>query len=732
MARLLKQSTAFTFRVGPFLDDTDGKTAETGLTIAQADMQISKNGGAFAQTSDAAPTTTHDADGWYQCPLTTTDTDTLGAFTIQIGMAGALPVWEHFIVVPANVFDSLVAGSETLNADVTEWLGTAAATPTVGGVPEVDVTHWLGTGVSAGTAGIPSVNTTAIFNNILPALLLERWLNEGKTSTADSGTTTTLVDTSLSEADDLWNGALLVFTNGTNNGYTAIVTDFDAATDTLTFTPAVPNAVTTEDFILLPGLGHANVQAWLGTPATLSTGNKPDVNVDEWADVLLATTNPLPNAAADAAGGLPISDAGGLDVDSKLANTNEITVARMAELDAANLPTDVAAIITRGDIAWITGSGAVEKVLLQSTTIATLASQTSFTLTAGSADDDAYNDALIVIEDVSTATQKAIGLILDYTGSSKTVTLAADPGIFTMAATDKVAIIARHPQSDTTRWNGTAVATPDTAGLPKVTVKEGLGTGEWPVIRDNTAQAGAAATITLDGSASATDDLYKWLECYIYGGTGLGQSRPIVGYVGSTKVATISPDWVTNPDATSTFKLRLNPALLLVADSADLDDAGSLAKLIADKLALITSSTTLATNTLFSDGDVIILLQGESKEGDNRLRFEIDGTTAGGDLTGFTPRFGITKITTNIGTGSLEITGALVDAGLSTQHVLFALTQAQTAALALSPGTSHPFFVNKNEVYAYTFTFSAFDAGTACPSFATGHVDVKKRDTTCA
>lgn len=40
----------------------------------------------------------------------------------------------------------------------------------------------------------------------------------------------------------------------------------------------------------------------------------------------------LPNAAADAAGGLPISDAGGLDLDTKLANTNEITAARMGAL----------------------------------------------------------------------------------------------------------------------------------------------------------------------------------------------------------------------------------------------------------------------------------------------------------------------------------------------------------------------------------------------------------------
>lgn len=40
----------------------------------------------------------------------------------------------------------------------------------------------------------------------------------------------------------------------------------------------------------------------------------------------------LPNAAADAGGGLPISDTGGLDLDAKLANTNEVTAVRMATL----------------------------------------------------------------------------------------------------------------------------------------------------------------------------------------------------------------------------------------------------------------------------------------------------------------------------------------------------------------------------------------------------------------
>lgn len=40
----------------------------------------------------------------------------------------------------------------------------------------------------------------------------------------------------------------------------------------------------------------------------------------------------LPDAAADASGGLPVSDAGGLDLDTQLAETNEITAVRMGAL----------------------------------------------------------------------------------------------------------------------------------------------------------------------------------------------------------------------------------------------------------------------------------------------------------------------------------------------------------------------------------------------------------------
>ncbi len=158
MAQFLKQSTAHTFRIGPFVDSTDGVTAETGLTIAQADLQISKAGGAFAQTS-ASPTTTHDVDGWYQCPLTSTDTNTVGSLTVQIVMAGALPVWKEFVVMPANVYDSLVGGTDLLDVNTAQWLGTACATPDTAGYVKTTIKNGTGTGELSITSGAVKIQT---------------------------------------------------------------------------------------------------------------------------------------------------------------------------------------------------------------------------------------------------------------------------------------------------------------------------------------------------------------------------------------------------------------------------------------------------------------------------------------------------------------------------------------------------------------------------------------------
>lgn len=98
------------------------------------------------------------------------------------------------------------------------------------------------------------------------------------------------------------------------------------------------------------------------------------------------------------------------------------------------------------------------------TTIATLSSQTSFTLTTGPAEDDALNGMWAQIHDAASAVQKAWVLIDDYTGSTKTVTLAAG-ATFTVAAKDNISVMFPAPLQPTTTGRKLDVSTGGEAGV---------------------------------------------------------------------------------------------------------------------------------------------------------------------------------------------------------------------------------------------------------------------------
>lgn len=88
-------------------------------------------------------------------------------------------------------------------------------------------------------------------------------------------------------------------------------------------------------------------------------------------------------------------------------------------------------------------------------------------------------------------------------------------------------------------------------------------------LRGGKAQAGSASTITLDAGASAIDDFYvgQVLQILNDGSTGANQLRLITAYNGTTKVATISPNWKTNPAVNSTFViLSAGPGSAVVTD----------------------------------------------------------------------------------------------------------------------------------------------------------------------
>lgn len=158
----LRQSTSSQeIPLGFFLDSTNGDTEETGLTIAVTDIYLWKQGATVLINKNTGGAT-HMNKGVYYCTLDATDTNTVGALYVYVHVAGALAVKTECTVYPANVYDSLIAGTDTIQSDVTQWLGTAAATPTVAGVPEVDVTYWLGTTVTANVAGQPTVDVTRV------------------------------------------------------------------------------------------------------------------------------------------------------------------------------------------------------------------------------------------------------------------------------------------------------------------------------------------------------------------------------------------------------------------------------------------------------------------------------------------------------------------------------------------------------------------------------------------
>lgn len=70
--------------------------------------------------------------------------------------------------------------------------------------------------------------------------------------TADSGSTTTIVDAARTESvTDYWENSVVLMTSGANVGQLRAITEFNFTTDTITVSPAFKSAVSTDDYIIL-------------------------------------------------------------------------------------------------------------------------------------------------------------------------------------------------------------------------------------------------------------------------------------------------------------------------------------------------------------------------------------------------------------------------------------------------------------------------------------------------
>ncbi len=104
MARL-RQGTSVTLAIGPFVNATTPDAEEESLTLTQADIRLSKNYGTFAQ-KNSSTSATHMENGFYSCPLNTTDTNTLGPLIVAVDEAGTMIWWREYEVVTAEAYDA--------------------------------------------------------------------------------------------------------------------------------------------------------------------------------------------------------------------------------------------------------------------------------------------------------------------------------------------------------------------------------------------------------------------------------------------------------------------------------------------------------------------------------------------------------------------------------------------------------------------------------------------------
>lgn len=215
MYNALKQSTATqAIKVGPVVN----AAGDVQTTLVITDFQAAKNGGALAALHTA--TIAYDAAGIYTITLDATDTDTLGRLVVACVKAATVAPPSRYQVVTANVYDSLVSGSDLLDANAAQLGGSAQTGRDIGA--SVLLSPGTGTG---------QINLTALHAMLAGAI-------RGTVTTVSSGSSFILDSADLSATDDVYNGLWLVFTTGACRGISRLIGDYNGTSKQVDFSGA--------------------------------------------------------------------------------------------------------------------------------------------------------------------------------------------------------------------------------------------------------------------------------------------------------------------------------------------------------------------------------------------------------------------------------------------------------------------------------------------------------------
>lgn len=246
----LKQSTAVDIPIGPFLDESDGKTPETLLTITQPDIRLKKGPAAWAQVN-SSQTLSHEENGWYEVSLDATDTNTLGALVVAVHESGALPVWREFTVLPANIYDSLVSGSDYLNVEVAAMATDSLSDEAVSTDAALKIQQALNVSINDVLSPWPTYQ----HSDMSPY--------DGAGGLIESGSTTQFTDSLRTEAAGYWLNYVVLFTSGGNAGLTRTVSGF--ASGVFSLNEATNVAIAANDRYVLLAPVASSVSADIST-----------------------------------------------------------------------------------------------------------------------------------------------------------------------------------------------------------------------------------------------------------------------------------------------------------------------------------------------------------------------------------------------------------------------------------------------------------------------------------
>lgn len=159
-----------------------------------------------------------------------------------------------------------------------------------------------------------------------------------------------------------------------------------------------------------------------------------------------------------------------------------------------------------------------------------------------------------------------------------------------------------------------------------------------PTVRSGTAAGGATGSVTLDSGALAIDGAYAGCVVAVTI-DGTVEVRKITGYVGSTKVASVTPDFTAAPDSDDTFVILQPTGVLVPTANLAAIAGGSTA---ADQLRRSAESMYYGTITGAATATTLIdsgLNQGATDHWNRRVIIFLTGVCAkqASHITAFTP-----------------------------------------------------------------------------------------------